>query len=246
MPDTVTGTEGVLTLETGQVVFAEGEAGATAFVVLSGAVELTRGGTPEGGPATRVGPGEVFGLCSVLEECPRAATARTVGATQLLPLEGRDLARVAANPELALLLLRRLAQQIEGQVQARAGAVAAGSDGGAAPAGAGPAAPPRLLTADGRTEFPLPAEGEITVGRQDSRTGVQPDLDLTPLDEGRSLSRRHARLTRRGAGWVVTEEPRVANGTFVNGERLGQGEVRDLADGDELRFGNVCLRFRER
>ena len=35
------------------------------------------------------------------------------------------------------------------------------------------------------------------------------------------------------------------NGTFINGVRLEQEEVASLEDGDELRFGNVRMKYEE-
>jgi pSer/pThr/pTyr-binding forkhead associated (FHA) protein len=72
---------------------------------------------------------------------------------------------------------------------------------------------------------------------------VVPDIDLTELDPEKTLSRRHARLTRTAAGFVLRDEE-GRNGTFVNGDRLTAGQQVKLEEGDRVRFGLVELVFR--
>lgn len=70
----------------------------------------------------------------------------------------------------------------------------------------------------------------LTIGRED-------DADLRvnePL-----VSRAHARLEPRGAAWVVVDLGST-NLTRVNGDVIAE---RELADGDELRFGRARCRF---
>jgi pSer/pThr/pTyr-binding forkhead associated (FHA) protein len=93
-------------------------------------------------------------------------------------------------------------------------------------------------------EFPLAAGPETTIGRRDPVTGIQPDVDLTPVDTQRSISRRHAKIYRRGGKYFVSEEIGTMNGTFLNGARLETGVPHEMAPGDEVRFGLVALQFR--
>ena len=53
-----------------------------------------------------------------------------------------------------------------------------------------------------------------------------------------SVSRRHARLERRGDGWVVVDQG-SANGTFVDSQRVTESA---LSTGQELRFGAISYR----
>lgn len=74
---------------------------------------------------------------------------------------------------------------------------------------------------------------EFLVGRamsEDGRLGDDPEL-----------SRRHARLAR-GGGQLTVEDVGSANGTFVNGERITEGQ-RKLSDGDLIRLGKVIMTF---
>ncbi|MBK6694677.1 MAG: GGDEF domain-containing protein [Myxococcales bacterium] len=79
--------------------------------------------------------------------------------------------------------------------------------------------------------YPLPA-GETVVGR-----GTQATVKLN--DDG--ISRKHARLLRRG-GEVLVEDMQSANGTYVNDEEV-RGQ-RLLRDGDKIRLGaTTVLKF---
>ena len=57
-----------------------------------------------------------------------------------------------------------------------------------------------------------------------------------------TVSRRHARIERRGSSYVLQDLHSV-NGTFVDGERLASGASRVLRDGDELSISSVCMTF---
>jgi serine/threonine protein kinase len=85
----------------------------------------------------------------------------------------------------------------------------------------------------------------VTIGRVAPKSQVYPDIDISALDGGDSVSRRHARLVRSGAAWCVMED-QSRHGTMVNGVRVEPQLMIPLADGDELRFGGVRLRYRER
>ena len=92
---------------------------------------------------------------------------------------------------------------------------------------------PRLIwkRSDGeQVEFPLLGE-VLLVGRE-------PDADIQ-IDEP-LVSRAHARLERRGDGYVV-QDLGSTNLTRVNGEPVGEQPLRD---GDELRFGRAACLFR--
>ena len=92
-------------------------------------------------------------------------------------------------------------------------------------------------------EFFLAPSSETTIGRRDPVTGIQPDVDLTPVDSQRSISRRHAKIYRRGSKYFVAEEIGTMNGTFVNNVRIETGVPVEIKDGDEVRFGVVDTVF---
>jgi CRP/FNR family transcriptional regulator, cyclic AMP receptor protein len=94
-------------------------------------------------------------------------------------------------------------------------------------------------TASGQRFVLDPACSEFLVGRIDPVTGITPEINLGPLDSGRSLSRRHAKLLRQGALLLLREEVGTANGTFLNGQRLATGTPVAIKPGDSLRFGTI-------
>ncbi|MFL6229528.1 MAG: FHA domain-containing protein [Pyrinomonadaceae bacterium] len=91
-------------------------------------------------------------------------------------------------------------------------------------------------------EFPV-HEDEAYIGRWDADSGIFPDVDLDADDPEAKVSRRHARITRRGEQYFI-EDLGSTNGTFINrGRRLLPGDRQPLNDGDEIIIGKTFLRF---
>jgi pSer/pThr/pTyr-binding forkhead associated (FHA) protein len=108
--------------------------------------------------------------------------------------------------------------------------------GGLTPAAVGPMAtalPSLRLVAEGG-----PYDGRVfeLVGAE-LAVGRAVDNDIV-LDDP-SLSRKHARLYRRGPGELEVEDLGSSNGTFVNERKVGRGMVEP---GDLLRFGELAFR----
>lgn len=102
-------------------------------------------------------------------------------------------------------------------------------DAEAAPAGLG-----AYLLADSGVKFLLRPVNQV--GRQGSKTRIHLEVDLTPLDEMKVISRKHARIELRGNDYIL-EDLASRNGTFVNGRALARGEVVQLKSGDRVSFG---------
>jgi hypothetical protein len=112
-------------------------------------------------------------------------------------------------------------------------------------AGASHVAHAALVINRGRSagkEFPV-HEDEAYIGRWDADSGIFPDVDLDSDDPEAKVSRRHARITRRGGQYYI-EDLGSTNGTFINrGRRLLPGDRQPLNDGDEIIIGKTFLRF---
>jgi serine/threonine protein kinase len=98
-----------------------------------------------------------------------------------------------------------------------------------------------LASATDDVRYPL-GTPDMVVGRQDPQRGYMPDVDLLAIDHQQTVSRRHARLTRR-AGRFYIEDLNAYNRTRVNGLPLVPHREQELHDGDTVRLGNVELHF---
>lgn len=61
--------------------------------------------------------------------------------------------------------------------------------------------------------------------------------------EGKSISRIHARISRDQNGCSVTDLGST-NGTYINGMRLSERQMRYLKQGDEVRFAEAVFEFK--
>jgi pSer/pThr/pTyr-binding forkhead associated (FHA) protein len=113
----------------------------------------------------------------------------------------------------------------------------------APPPAPAPAAHGALIHRPTNQTFVLAGRPEFLVGRPDPVTGINPEVNLGPLDETRSLSRRHAKIAVNDGIYVLREDVGTTNGTFVNGERITTGAPVMLKPGDKIRFGSVEVEF---
>lgn len=98
-----------VSLDKGEVLFETGEAGDSMFVVVSGEVEVVRGGSV----IARLGEGECVGEMAALDWEPRSATVRASADTHLVKLERNDLMDLLTDyPELVRSLSRVLVERI--------------------------------------------------------------------------------------------------------------------------------------
>ncbi len=85
------------------------------------------------------------------------------------------------------------------------------------------------------------------VGRSDPHSNIFPEVDLSRFDPETKVSRRHARIWRKGETFLV-EDLGSVNGTVVLGRdndtvRLAPHQPRVLENGDKLRMGETMLHF---
>lgn len=94
-----------------EVIVAQGQTGNGLVIIMTGGVRIVAGNEE----LARLGPGEVIGELSVIDQRPRSATAYAVGPTTCLALASWDFVAVLERePRLALNLLRELVTRLRG------------------------------------------------------------------------------------------------------------------------------------
>jgi len=242
-----------LEVSEGDHIFREGDLGTEMFLIQDGQIEIYTGSGKQEKPLAILERGDFFGEMSLLEDLPRSASARAVSEARLVRINGSTFTQMLqTNPEIAVRMMRKLSRRIR-----ETDAMLREALGHSGPIH--PEVPPMEVDAEATTVaeratevlkheesglvFPLAASSETTIGRRDPVTGIYPDVDLTPVDHQRSISRRHAKVYRRSGKFFVSEEIGTMNGTFVNGERLETGKPAEVKSGDEVRCGVINLFF---
>ncbi len=87
---------------------------------------------------------------------------------------------------------------------------------------------------------------ENLIGRRDPMSNIFPEVDLSKYDPQTKISRRHARIRREGAAFLL-EDLGSSNGTtLISGAesaRLLPHQPRLLTNGDRFRVGDTTLQF---
>ncbi len=234
----------------GDYIFREGELGTEMFIIHEGQVEILNRVGDEERLLAVLEKGDFFGEMALLEDRPRAASARALTATRLLQINGSTFDQMLRdNPEIAVRMMRKLSRRLRETDDLLKGALGSSAH---TPVPEMPtpdlteihaSGPERLIHAPSGMEFSLSRGSETTIGRKDPVTGIYPDIDLTPIDNQRSVSRRHAKIYRRGVKFFLSEEIGTMNATFLNGARLETGIPSELKPGDEVRCGVVVLKL---
>ncbi len=237
----------------GEFIFREGDEGSRMYIVHEGQVEIIQELTGDEQKVTLLEKGDFFGEMSVLENLPRTASARALKNAKLLQINSATFAQMLKdNPEVAVRMMRKLSRRLrESDMLLREALTSAGKAPQNSPEMPSPeppaskqdAGPERLVHEKSGMEFYLAGGSETTMGRKDPVTGIYPDVDVTPVDSQRSISRRHAKIYRRGEKYFLSEEIGTMNGTFANGKRLETGVPMEIRDGDEVRLGMVKMAF---
>jgi len=81
----------------------------------------------------------------------------------------------------------------------------------------------------------------MIVGRRDVKRGVLVEIDLSPFDSGKVVSRRHASIEAQGGKYYLTDL-RSTNGTKLNGKHVNPEQRQVLVDGDSIEFGRNGVR----
>ena len=236
--------------EAGEVIIREGELGTEMFIIQKGQVEILKEMTGGERQLAVLEKGDFFGEMAILEELPRTAGARALTAVKLLMINGATFDQMLrSNPEIAVRMMRKLSRRLRETDRMLRDALGRATpqpmvEMPAPQESKSVASPERLLHVKSGLEFFLSLGAETTIGRKDPVTGIHPDIDLTPADTQRSISRRHAKIFRRGEKFFLVEEIGTMNGTFVNGVRIETGVPTEMKPGDEIRCGLLPLVFK--
>jgi len=104
--------------------------------------------------------------------------------------------------------------------------------------------PIMLYIADGSAPLSVERKNNLVLGRIDpgKPDASEVDIDLTPFNaQQHGVSRQHAILNAREDRPTLIDLDSY-NGTFINGERLTEGEPRTLISGDEVQLGQLKMR----
>lgn len=89
--------------------FVQGDEGSSAFVLLSGEVQIEVGGRV----IERLTPGSIFGEMAIISSEPRSATARAVSDSRMAVLSDKRFTYlVQQTPRFALYMMRVMADRL--------------------------------------------------------------------------------------------------------------------------------------
>lgn len=229
-------------LQPGQLIYRRGEDGGDMFLVQEGAVEMLDGGE-DGERVALFERGDFFGERAVLDHVVREHTLRAAEDSRLIRVDASGLAHMLLrNPEISVRMIRKLAHRLA-STEGRLCALLAGGHRLDDTLGTLPQVARLIFGASSGSPTVFEVRGSgAAIGRSDPVSGIEPDIDLAPLDPKLTISRRHAAITISG-GMIHLVEVRATNGTFINGQRLAAEQPARLLGGEHLTFGGVVLRF---
>ena len=253
----------VVNVDAGEYVYRAGDLGTEMFIILEGEVHIMKMIRSEQLVISRLEKGDFFGEMAVIESAARNTDALAHTPTRLIPINAaRFDEMLRKNPEIALRMIRKYAIRLQeanelleklgsavdpdDSLRRLAAAAVAAAPPQPSEAPAVPSAPstpksPRLVDVATGRSFYFGRNPETTIGRTAPVTGILPDIDLTPVDIDRSVSRRHAKILKREGRFSILEEVGTINGTFVNEQRIPTGQPIQIRSGDRLRVGLINM-----
>jgi CRP-like cAMP-binding protein len=237
------------TYAAGDVIFTQGELGTEMYIILEGEVEIIKHIAGESHSLSHLEKGDFFGEMAVLENVARSADAIAKTDCRVLIINGsRFDEMLRKNPEVAVRIIRKYSQRLREANALLERLLGREIDTDHAAMDATQIAPVekavrhRLVDVATGTAFFLSNADETTIGRADPVTGILPDIDLTPVDQNRSVSRRHAKIIKSGNEYCVLEEVGTVNGTYVNDQRIPTGVPVTFHHGDLVKIGLISMK----
>jgi CRP-like cAMP-binding protein len=238
-----------LSFAKGDRIFCQGDLGTEMFIIQEGEVEIVKNIGGESHVLSRLEKGDFFGEMAVLESVPRTADAIAASDVKIVAINGsRFDEMLKKNPEVAVRIIRKYSKRLREANTLLERLVGREVDEDHPGLDSTVMAQPEKMTrhrivdvATG-TAFFLSNGDESTIGRADPVTGILPDIDLTPVDTNRSVSRRHAKIIRAGDEYHILEEVGTVNGTYVNEQRIPTGVPVTLHHEDMLKIGLIAMK----
>lgn len=233
----------------GDTIFSQGELGTEMFIIQDGEVDIVKHINGESHLLSHLEKGDFFGEMALLEAAPRTADAIAKTDVRVLSINGsRFDEMLKKNPEIAVRIIRKYSKRLREANTLLERLVGRELDADHVAMDATRMAPAdkatrhRLVDATTGTEFFFSSGDETTIGRADPVTGILPDIDLTPVDTNRSVSRRHAKIIKASNEYHVLEEVGTVNGTYVNDQRIPTGVPVTLHNGDLVKIGLISMK----
>lgn len=238
-----------LTFNSGERIFSQGDLGTEMFIIQEGEVEIVKHIGGESHTLSRLEKGDFFGEMALLEAMPRTADAVAASDVKVVSINGsRFDEMLRKNPEVAVRIIRKYSKRLREANTLLEKLVGREVDVDHVAMDATVIAPAekatrhRLVDVATGTAFFFSSGDETTIGRADPVTGILPDVDLTPVDTNRSVSRRHAKIIKTGNDYHVLEEVGTVNGTYVNDQRIPTGVPVTLHNGDLVKIGLISMK----
>lgn len=233
----------------GDLVFSQGDLGTDMYIITEGEVDIIKHIGGESHHLSHLEKGDFFGEMALLENAPRTADALAKTDVKVVVINGsRFDEMLRKNPEIAVRIIRKYSKRLREANTLLERLVGREVDADQMALDSTNQMPPpkmtrhRLIDVATGTAFFFSSGDETTIGRSDPVTGILPDVDLTPVDTNRSVSRRHAKILRSGDEYHALEEVGTVNGTYVNEQRIPTGVPVTLHNGDLVKIGLVSMK----
>ena len=224
----------------GELIYKDGENATVMFVVSKGQVKLLKKDASDHPIDLGVyKKGDIFGELGVVEDAPRTEDAVALEDTVLVVINRQTfMTLLRKNPEIAVKMIRKFSERLSDATRkidelVKRADLKKASDVYAT-----------LQILGTERGFELSLKKNL-IGRYDPSIGICPDIDISMFDPQKTVSRKHALISRIESDSFLEEEMGVINGTYLNGEKLEAGRQYLLSDGDRIHFGLVACEYLE-
>ena len=241
--------DSILTFSAGDTIFSQGDLGTDMFIIQEGEVDIVKHIQNESHLLSHLEKGDFFGEMALMENTPRTADALAKTDVKVVAINGsRFDEMLRKNPEIAVRIIRKYSKRLREANALLERLVGREVDADQMSLDSTVIRPSekmtrhRLVDVATGTAFFFSSGDETTIGRADPVTGILPDIDLTPVDTNRSVSRRHAKIIKANDEYHMLEEVGTVNGTYVNEQRIPTGVPVTIHNGDTVKIGLIAMK----